>query len=112
MFLLARFFQFYDVFYVPLCFIILYAILRSKANRTKEKHIKRLYYRAFGFKLICVLLFTLLTEYYFKGGDTNLYYQGTLDLRAALKDDVNFMPEILQTLKRNFFQSLVPLFLL
>lgn len=110
MYLLARFFQFYDVFYVPLCFIILYAIIRAKANRTREKHIKSLYFRAFSFKIICVFFFTLLVEYYFKGGDTNLYYQGTLDLRSALKDDINFMPEIIRSLKLTSSDPLFPYF--
>ncbi|HEY6502874.1 MAG TPA: hypothetical protein VIZ28_02755 [Chitinophagaceae bacterium] len=98
MYLLARFFHFTDVLYGPLCFIFLFAILRFKANRQKEKHIKKLYFQAFTFRMICVIIFTLITEYYFKGGDTGLYYQGTLDLRTALKDDINFLPEILGTL--------------
>ena len=46
-----------------------------------------LYFRAFYFKIICVFLFTMLTEFYFKGGDTGLYYQATQNLRAAIKAD-------------------------
>ena len=46
-----------------------------------------LYFRAFYFKIICVFAFTLLTEFYFKGGDTSLYYQATKDLRAAVADN-------------------------
>ncbi len=110
MHLLARFFHFTDVLYVPLCFIILFAIVRYKATRQKEKHIRRLYFQAFTFRMICVIIFTLITEYYFKGGDTGLYYQGTLDLRAALKDNSDFLPDIITTLKLNSSHPLFPYF--
>lgn len=98
MYLLARFFHATDALYVPICFIILFAIIRYKANRQRDKNIRKLYYQAFAFRIFCVFVFTLITEYYFKGGDTGLYYQGTLDLRAALKDDIGFLPDIITSL--------------
>lgn len=110
MYLLARFFHFTDVLYFPLCFIILFAVIRFKANRQKEKHIRALYYQAFAFRIICVIMFTLITEYYFKGGDTGLYYQATLDLRAALKDNFDFLPDIITTLKLSSSDPLFPYF--
>jgi hypothetical protein len=48
---------------------------------------RALYFRAFYFKIICVFAFTILTEFYFKGGDTSLFYQATQDMRAAIKDN-------------------------
>lgn len=110
MYLLARFFHLSDVLYAPICLIILYAVIRAKASRIQEKHIKRLYYQAFTFKIICSLIFTFITEFYFRGGDTNLYYQGTLDLRAALRDDFNFLPDIINSLKINSTHPLFPYF--
>jgi hypothetical protein len=87
MFLLVKFFSGADLFWVPICYLVLFLILRSRANRQKEEHIRKLYYKAFYFKVICVLLFTLITEFYFGGGDTGLYYQGAKDLRAAVADN-------------------------
>jgi hypothetical protein len=66
-------------------------VIRAKANRKKDPAIRRLYFRAFYFKVISVSVFVLLTEFYFKGGDTGLYFQATQDLRAAVKaDPANF----------------------
>ncbi len=87
MILLARFFSLSDLAVFPLCFVILFFILRTKANQQKDPRIRALYYRAFYFKLICVFAFTILTEFYFKGGDTGLYLQATQDIRAAIKDN-------------------------
>lgn len=87
MFLLARFFTGADLIWFPICFGVLFLILRSRANRNTDPQIRKIYYRAFYFKVICVLMFTLITELYFKGGDTSLYYQGAKDLRAAIKED-------------------------
>lgn len=85
--LMARFFSTTDLAIFPLCFIVLFFIIRAKASKYRDERIKRLYHRAFHFKMICVFAFVLLTEFYFKGGDTGLYYQATQDLRAAVKAD-------------------------
>ena len=84
--LLVRFFTPLDLAAFPLCFMICFFIVRSRAKLQPE-HIKRLYFRAFYFKIICVFAFAMLTEFYFKGGDTSLYFQATQDLRAAIKDN-------------------------
>src|SRR5688572_9680905 len=85
MYLLARFFTVSDLAIFPLCFLVLLFIIRAKARKNRDERIKRLYFRAFYFKIICVFVFCLLSEFYFKGGDTGLYYQATQDLRAAVK---------------------------
>lgn len=87
MFLLARFFSPFDLMVFPFCLLLLFIIFRNRVNTNKDPRIRKLFYRAFAFKIICVLAFTLLTEFYFKGGDTGLYYQATQDLRAAIKDN-------------------------
>lgn len=87
MILLARFFSEIDLLAFPACFLVLFFIIRNRAKRNKDPKIKMLYFRAFYFKLICVFVFTLLTEFYFKGGDTSLFYQATKNLRAAIADN-------------------------
>ena len=87
MYLLVTYFSLTDLAIFPACFLLLYFIIRAKANRQKDQRIRKLYFRAFYFKLLCVFVFVMLTEFYFKGGDTGLYYQATKDLRAAIKDD-------------------------
>jgi len=87
MILALSFFSLKDLLIFPLCFVILFLILRSKANSYKDPKIQQIYYRAFYFKLIGVFSFTILTQFYFKGGDTALYYQATQDIRAAVAAD-------------------------
>lgn len=99
MFFLVRFFSAADFFYVPLCLLILYNILKSRANKNKDPKIRQLYFRAFKIKLLCVFAFTLLTEFYFKGGDTGMYYQASKDMKAAIAGNSDNILEIIKTNK-------------
>ncbi|MBL0267310.1 MAG: hypothetical protein IPP99_01110 [Chitinophagaceae bacterium] len=85
--LLTVFFSATDLAVFPLCFLIMFFIVRAKAAKYKDQRIKMLYFRGFYFKILCVFAFAFLTQFYFKGGDTALFYQGTQDLRAAIKDN-------------------------
>jgi hypothetical protein len=108
--LLARFFTTIDLAIFPACYLLLFFIIRAKARRQKDKRIKALYFRAFFFKLICVFVFTFLTEFYFRGGDTGLYYQATQDLRAAVKDNPDHLWEALKTPKITYKSPLFDYF--
>ncbi|MBI5370440.1 MAG: hypothetical protein HZA79_00290 [Sphingobacteriales bacterium] len=99
LYLIGRFFNGGDIILFPLCFILFFSIIRYKANRQTDPAIRKLYYRAFYFKTIGVLLFTLITAFYFKGGDTNLFYQASKDLRTAIDDDLDNAWLILNTVK-------------
>lgn len=109
MVLLARFFSLDDIFLAPLCLIILYAIIRSKAEK-QTPQLRNIYYRAFYFKIFCVLAYTFVTEVYFKGGDTGLYYQGVNNLRQAIDDDFNNTTLIIKTLHLDMENPLTPYF--
>ncbi len=110
MVLLARFFSGFDLLIFPVCFLILFFVLRNRANRHKDNNIKMLYYRAFYFKLICVFAFTILTEFYFKGGDTSLYYQATQDIREAVKGNSDNLWLALRTQKLTYKSPLFDYF--
>jgi hypothetical protein len=99
MLLALQFFSINDLFLVPACFVIMYAILRSRANAYPDPDIRKYYYRAFYFKTGCVMAFALVTEFYFGGGDTGLYFQVVKDLRAALSDDFGYFVDIVTTTK-------------
>ncbi len=99
MFLLANFFSAQDVILFPVCYLLYFFLIRAKANLVKDHRIRSLYFRAFYFKVICVIAFTLITQFYFKGGDTNLFYQSTKDLRAAINDDLDNFWVVLGTTK-------------
>lgn len=111
MLLATRFFSINDIFLVPLCFVIMYAIIRNRANGCRDGNIRKYYYKAFYFKMFFVLAYVIVTEFYFGGGDTNLYYQGVKDLRAALDDDFDFFTKILATEKLDDDNPLSPYFM-
>lgn len=85
--LLVQMFSEKDIFLFPLWCLVFYFILRARANRNKNPQIRKLYFRAFYFKIICVLAFTLMSQFIFNGADSNLYWQSTKDMRAAIADD-------------------------
>ena len=105
------FFSINDFFLVPLCLIILYAIVRNRANSCKDEKIRKYYYRVFYFKVFCVFAYALVTEFYFNGGDTQLYYQGIQDFRTALNDDFGYFAEIVSSSKLDPSSPLAPYFM-
>ncbi len=107
---LISFFSGQDLLVFPLCFVVLFFILRSQANRYKDPRMRMLYFRAFYFKMICVFAFTLLTQFYFKGGDTSLYYQATKDLRAAIAAQSDNFWVIIKTQKLTYKSPLFDYF--
>jgi hypothetical protein len=107
---LVSFFSVEDLLVFPLCFLVLLFILRGQANSYKDLRMRMLYYRAFYFKLLCVFVFTLLTEFYFKGGDTALFFQATKDLRAAIADKPENFWLIMRTQQLTFKSPLFDYF--
>src|SRR5690606_6691389 len=45
---------------------------------------RRLFINAFRFKIICSVLFTLITAYYYKGGDSEMFFFAVRDMQQAL----------------------------
>ena len=110
MLLALRFFAIDDLVLAPFCLLVLFALLRNRAEKNKDPEVRRIYYRGFYFKLICVLAYTFVTEFIFKGGDTALYYQGIQDLRAALTNDFNHISTIAKSFKLTMDNPLTPFF--
>lgn len=110
MYLVARFFSINDVVLVPLCLLILFIIVRGRAERPANKEIRSLYYKGFAYKVFFVLAYAFVSEYIFKGGDTGLYYQSVKDLRAALADDFGYMNVIAKSSYIDLDNALAPYF--
>ncbi len=109
--LVVNFFSINDFFLVPLCLVILYAVVRARARACKDEQVRKYYYNVFYFKILCVFAFAFVTEFYFNGGDTALYYQGIQDLRAALADDFAYFSDIVTSTKLDPSNPLAPYFL-
>lgn len=87
MFFLASFLTPADFFVVPLCFLVLLMFFSVVVRKYKDEKIRKIFLRAFYFKMACTLLFTLVTGYYYKGGDSEMYYYCIQHLQDAVMDD-------------------------
>jgi hypothetical protein len=110
MLLALRFFSLNDIFLAPLCILLMFIVVRNKAEKFENRDIKHIYYQGFYFKIFFVFAYTFVTEFIFKGGDTGLYYQGVKDLRAALDDDFNNIGIIARSSSITLESPLAPYF--
>src|ERR1700738_3984494 len=97
MFLLSALFKSIDFFVGPLCFIILLMVFSVVVRKYKDDNEKNLYLKAFYYKMLFTLAYTAIISYYYTGGDTELYYDSTVDLRRALTDNTDNLLTIYQT---------------
>lgn len=67
-----------------LCIFLFSRILAFRI-RLLDEHSKRLIRRAFRFRMLCVVLYSLVTAYYYKGGDTEMFLYATRDIYDAWK---------------------------
>jgi hypothetical protein len=111
MFLVIQFFSVNDFLLVPLCLVLMFAIVRSRANSCPDFTIRKYYYRSFYYKIIFVFAYTFFTEFYFGGGDTSLYYQAIKDIRAAIDDDFSNFWAFLASAHLDPSNPLAPYFL-
>lgn len=95
--LAIRFFTAQDIFLIPALLFISYYLVSKLASTKDNAPFKKIILRAFVFKLIGVSLFVLISEFYFKGGDSNLYFQAVKDMRAATADDLSNLSLILKS---------------
>jgi hypothetical protein len=76
-----------DLIFIPFCLLVLLLLFRTRVNAYKDKSFRKILWAVFWFKMICSILFALVTEFYFKGGDTATYYQAIKDFRVAINND-------------------------
>lgn len=86
-------FHFSDFIWVPICFFLLYGIF-NWVSRDYPKEIKRIVKKAFFFKIITSFFFTILIGTYYHG-DSEMYYQGVLDVHKFLNDNKFNLWEVL-----------------
>jgi hypothetical protein len=86
-----------DIFVAPLCFAVLLMIFSVIVSKYKDDRIKFLFVKAFYFKMACALMFTAVNTFYYRSGDTVLYYNCTKYLHDAVMDDYDNLLKIYQT---------------
>ena len=107
----AVLFQSIDVFLGPLCFVVMLMIFSIIIRKYKDEKIKRLFLQAFYFKMLFALVFTLVSFFYYQGGDTAMYFECTQFLHKAVMDDPNNFTKIYMTKGINVKTDLVTYFM-
>src|SRR5688572_25690734 len=110
MILLDILFKPLDVIVAPLCFVLLLMIFSGIMRKYKEQQ-RKLFMKAFYFKMAFALIFTAMCSFYYRGGDTEMYYQCTQFLHKAVIDDYENLYKILGTQKISIETPLVNYFL-
>ncbi len=77
----------YDLFAIPLALIGYYLLGRSITRFIPSRELRSYFIWGMAFKMITTIIFGLVIQYYFGGGDTNRYYVALLDLKQAVNDD-------------------------
>lgn len=77
--------SFVDILGGGLCLIILSIVLNNRLNKYDSLH-RRYLRRAFNFRMFCAVAFSLITAYYYKGGDTEMFLYATRDMYTALQE--------------------------
>src|SRR4051812_2130051 len=100
-----------DFIAAPICFVILLMIFSIIVKKYKNEEEKRLFLKAFYFKMIFSLLFTAMCSFYYRGGDTSMYYECTQRLHKAVSDNGNNYIEIFLTKRMHLKSSLLSYFI-
>lgn len=87
MILLDALFKPNDAFAGPICLVILLMIFSVIVRKYRDDKIKRLFLQAFYFKMFCTIVYTFVNSYYYRGGDSEMYYHCTQYLHNAVSDD-------------------------
>ena len=77
----------YDLLAIPLALIGFYLLGRSITRYMPSREMRGYFIWGMILKMITTIIFGLVIQYYFGGGDTNRYYVALLDLKQAVNDD-------------------------
>ena len=100
-----------DFFYGALCFMVLMMFMSVVVRKYKDEDDRKLLMRAFYFKMFCSLAYTLISTYYYKYGDTEMYYICTQLLRKSVLDDFDNLSLIYTTQMVNVRSPLMAYFI-
>lgn len=84
----------FDIVAGLICILLLgrLLIIGIRGFAPEERRIIR---KAFGFRIICVIAYSLITAYYYKGGDTEMFFYATRDMQQAISNGDLSIPELI-----------------
>lgn len=76
------------------CVLLLYRVLVINIRKFGFEE-RRVIRKAFGFRVICVVVYSLITAYYYEGGDTEMFFHATGDMQKAISNGDLSLGELL-----------------
>lgn len=73
----------YDIVVAPLCILLLWLFFSARLKKY-DKATAKLFIKAFRFKIFCSVAFTLVTAFYYGGGDSEMFFYSVKDMRQAI----------------------------
>lgn len=104
------FFRYDDAFLVPICILVIIFISRSVRKKYANTVIVKYFFPALLLRLAFCLIQALIMAFYYKGGDTTMYYQVILDMHKAVGDDFSFLNDIYGSLSLHTTDRIYPYF--
>jgi hypothetical protein len=111
MVLLDSLFTVSDIIKGPLCFVLLLMVFSVVVRKYKDEKMRKLFLKAFYFKMFFALAYTFTNSFYYRGGDTVMYFHATNYLHNAFNDDVGNFTKIYMTKMINVKTTLVNYFM-
>lgn len=98
-----------DFLFVPLCYLLLFIAFRVIIVKYDEER-RKMFTKAFHFRMFCAIVFALVVGFYYNGGDSEMYYFATMDMQKAVMQDGYSIWNALSTLKIDANHPLAPYF--
>lgn len=89
----------YDILVIPLMVLFFFIVGRAIARNIHDREMRGYFVSGIVFKMIATIVFGLVIQYYFLGGDTNRYYVALLDLKKAISEDPANLLDIYGTIQ-------------
>ena len=84
-------FTVYDIVVAPFCIVLLWLFFAARLKKY-DKPTTNLFIKAFKFKMFCAVAFTLVTAFYYGGGDSEMFFYSVKDMRQAIAaNDLSYL---------------------
>jgi len=84
---MVELFHEYDLYIIPLAIFFFFMLGRYISRRIYSREMRSYFTYGLVVKMLAAIIYGIIIQYYFGGGDTNRYYIGLLDLKKAIADD-------------------------
>ncbi len=98
----------YDILVIPLTFLFFFILGRSISRKIESREVKRYFIYGLALKMVATIIFGLVIQFYFGGGDTNRYYVALLDLKRAVDEDPANLLHIYGSIQMKMDSPIVP----